>query len=161
MTRLNEIFREVTNGLICRATGKLSLDLRSGLVPNPDNSSGEAFGSAGQVVGFDLTCLSAAINGNASHPRLLVHDSPREADLNELIYRNLFRYVLSLEARFPDLDEVDPILWTKKGHSLATLLPAFLTGNTGLILHPGHACGIASSPGETEVGSAGEHPAKG
>ena len=26
--------------------------------------------------------------------------------------------------------EVDPILWTKKGHSLATLLPAFLTGNS-------------------------------
>jgi hypothetical protein len=102
MTRLNEVFREVTIGLIRRATGKLSLDLRSGLVPNPDSSSGEAFGSAGQVVGFDLTCLSAAINGNASHPRLLVHDSPREADLNELIYRNLFRYVLSLEARFPD-----------------------------------------------------------
>jgi hypothetical protein len=102
MTRLNEIFLEVTNGLIRRSTGKLSLDLRSGLVPNPDNSSGEAFGSAGQVVGFDLTCLSAAINGHASHPRILVHDSPREADLNELIYRNLFRYVLSLEARFPD-----------------------------------------------------------
>lgn len=102
MTRLNEMFLEVTNGLIRRSTGKLSLDLRSGLVPNPDNSSGEAFGSAGQVVGFDLTCLSAAINGHASHPRLLIHDSPREADLNELIYRNLFRYVLSLEARFPD-----------------------------------------------------------
>jgi hypothetical protein len=28
------------------------------------------------------------------------------------------------------LREVDPILWTKKGHSLATLLPAFLTGNS-------------------------------
>lgn len=100
LKRLNEIFREVTNGLIRRPTGKLSLDLRSGLVPNPDNSSGEAFGSAGQVVGFDLTCLAATINGHASHPRLLIHDSPREADLNEMIYHNLFRYVLSLEARF-------------------------------------------------------------
>lgn len=30
--------------------------------------------------------------------------------------------------------EVDPILWTKKGHSLATLLPVFLTGNSWLIL---------------------------
>jgi len=57
--------------------------------------------------------------------------------------------------------EVDPILWTKKGHSLATLLPAFLAGNPWLILHRRHACGIAFSPGETEVGSAGEHPAKG
>jgi hypothetical protein len=30
---------------------------------------------------------------------------------------------------FSATTEVDPILWTKKGHSLATLLPAFLTGN--------------------------------
>ena len=32
------------------------------------------------------------------------------------------------------MSEVDPILWTKKGHSLATLLPAFRTGNSWLIL---------------------------
>jgi hypothetical protein len=57
--------------------------------------------------------------------------------------------------------EVDPILWTKKGHSLATLLPAFLTGNSRLILLRRHTCDIDVSPGETEVGSAGEHPAKG
>jgi hypothetical protein len=57
--------------------------------------------------------------------------------------------------------EVDPILWTKNSPSLATLLPAFLTGNSWLTLHRRHACGIAFSPGETEVGSAGEHPAKG
>jgi hypothetical protein len=56
---------------------------------------------------------------------------------------------------------VDPILWTKKGHSLATLLPAFLTGNFWLVLHHRRACGIDFSPGETEVGSAGEHPTKG
>lgn len=102
MSRLNEMFRDVTNGLIRRPTGNLSLDLRSGLVPNPDRSAGEAFGSASQLVGFDLTCLLAAINGHASHPRLLIHDSPREADMHEFIYRNLFRYVLSLEARFPE-----------------------------------------------------------
>lgn len=101
LERLNETFQEVANGLIRRSMGKLSLDLRSGLVPNPDGLSGEAFGSAGHVVGFDLTCLSASINGHGLHPRLLIHDSPREADLNELIYRNLFRYGLSLEARFP------------------------------------------------------------
>ena len=32
--------------------------------------------------------------------------------------------------------EVDPILWTKKGHSLATLLPAFLTAAT----YPASSC---------------------
>jgi len=61
----------------------------------------------------------------------------------------------------PNRIEVDPILWTKKGHSLATLLPAFLTGHSWLLLLPRHACRIALSPGETEVGSAGEHPTKG
>src|SRR6185437_5191350 len=49
LERLNETFQEVANGLIRRSMGKLSLDLRSGLVPNPDGLSGEAFGSAGHV----------------------------------------------------------------------------------------------------------------
>ena len=59
------------------------------------------------------------------------------------------------------LFEVDPILWTKNSPSLATLLPAFLTGNAWSLLLSRPLCYIAFSPGETEVGSAGEHPAKG
>jgi hypothetical protein len=101
LERLNEVFQEVMLGLLRRQTGKLSLDLVSGIAPNPEASSGEALGSAGRVVGFDLMCLAASLDGHGHHPRFLVHDSPREADLNELIYRNLFRYVLSLEGRFP------------------------------------------------------------
>jgi len=57
--------------------------------------------------------------------------------------------------------EVDPILWTKKERFFATVLPGVLTGNFGLLLLPCDVSGIALSPGETEVGSAGEHPAKG
>jgi hypothetical protein len=56
---------------------------------------------------------------------------------------------------------VDPILWTKKGSSLATPLPAFLTGNIGLLLIVLQPSAIACAPGETEAGSAGEQPAKG
>ena len=39
----------------------------------------------------DLTCLSAAVIGQALHPRFLIHDSPREADLNELVSVGLER----------------------------------------------------------------------
>lgn len=102
LVRLNHCFQEVMNGLIRRSGGKLSLDLKSGIASNPEASSGEAMGSAGRVVGFDLVSLVASVDGFGSHPRFLIHDSPREADLNELIYRNLFQFVLKLETRFPD-----------------------------------------------------------
>jgi hypothetical protein len=57
--------------------------------------------------------------------------------------------------------EVDPILWTKNGPSLATLCrasrpPAFRCSCLRRTLF-----GIVNAPGETEVGSAGEHPTKG
>jgi len=42
-------------------------------------------------------------------------------------------YAICDEADRPN--EVDPILWTKKGRSLATLLPVCLTDNLGLLLH--------------------------
>ena len=57
--------------------------------------------------------------------------------------------------------EVDPILWTKNGRFFATLSPVCQGDDIGLPLCVGPASGIAWSPGETEGGSAGEHPAKG
>ena len=57
--------------------------------------------------------------------------------------------------------EVDPIVWTKNKRSFATLLPVFLTGNLDCSCRF-HASPVSPFvPGETEVGSAGEHPAKG
>jgi hypothetical protein len=100
MAELNEVFQYVTAALLRQASGELVLNLRDGLAPRPDEATGEAFGTAGKVIGFDLTCLAAGMYGQGRHPRFLVHDSPREADMHHTIYRNLFSFVRALEDRF-------------------------------------------------------------
>jgi hypothetical protein len=56
---------------------------------------------------------------------------------------------------------MDPILRTKKERFFATPTPAIPTGNFEYLLFLSRANAIAVLPGETEVGSAGEQPAKG
>ena len=87
----------------------------------------------------------------------------RLIDSNHLVFQGCAEAFIDHQVR-EEIDhgvEVDPILWTKKGPSLATPLPAFLTGNVGLLLIVLQPSAIACSPGETEAGSAGEQPAKG
>ncbi|MET0436251.1 MAG: DUF2326 domain-containing protein [Devosia sp.] len=50
-----------------------------------------------KIVAFDLAAMILAVNGKADMPSLLIHDSPREADLDAGIYSNLFDVVLGLE----------------------------------------------------------------
>lgn len=50
-----------------------------------------------KVIAFDLACLCASIQGQTRVPEILVHDSPREADLGLSIYNELFRLVRDLE----------------------------------------------------------------
>lgn len=47
---------------------------------------------------FDLSGLALGVTGSGHHPRFLLHDSPREADLTEAIYDELFRAAVELEA---------------------------------------------------------------
>ncbi|MGY8690440.1 MAG: hypothetical protein ACKVHP_22225, partial [Verrucomicrobiales bacterium] len=42
------------------------------------------------TLGFDLTVFLASIKGQGHHPRFLIHDSPREADMDANLYRRLF-----------------------------------------------------------------------
>lgn len=75
-----------------------------GLFPRTDDgsrSAGDAMGTS-MVFGFDLACLTASICGLGRHPRLLLHDSPREADMEPVIYNRLFRLVGDLEALFAE-----------------------------------------------------------
>jgi hypothetical protein len=53
------------------------------------------------VVLFDLAVLAMAIEGKTRHPGLLVHDSPREADLGGSIYAGLFDLAMKLEGFGP------------------------------------------------------------
>ncbi len=52
-----------------------------------------------RLLAFDLTALADAyIRDDAYHPRFLMHDSPREADLSVHIYHSLFRLINRLES---------------------------------------------------------------
>lgn len=50
-----------------------------------------------KVVIFDLAVLTLAIEGQTRFPGFLIHDSPREADLDLLVYHRLFEFVQTLE----------------------------------------------------------------
>lgn len=50
-----------------------------------------------KVVAFDIATLILTVEGTASLPGFLLHDSPREADLGQSIYDRLFRFMRSLE----------------------------------------------------------------
>jgi hypothetical protein len=54
-----------------------------------------------KLLAFDLAALALGVCGkDARHPRLLIHDSPREADLAVGIYRALFVAAHQLEQEF-------------------------------------------------------------
>jgi hypothetical protein len=54
-----------------------------------------------KVVAFDLSALAMTIEGQTRLPGLLVHDSPREADLGRSIYDRLFVFAKKLESFGP------------------------------------------------------------
>ncbi len=50
-----------------------------------------------KVIAFDLAVMCMSIEGGTHLPALLVHDSPREADLGLSVYHRLFNMVVALE----------------------------------------------------------------
>ena len=50
-----------------------------------------------KVVAFDLATLLMSIEGETRLPALLIHDSPREADLGESLFHQIFRLAADLE----------------------------------------------------------------
>ena len=55
------------------------------------------------VLAFDLAALCQSIEGQAHLPALLLHDSPREADLSEALYARVFHAVRAIEEQCPAL----------------------------------------------------------
>ena len=86
------------------AGGAIEIDAR-GIHPRPSAAvaaSGEALSTSATVLGFDLACLTSSVCGLGHHPRLLMHDSPREADMEVQMYYPLFTVVADLERAFGD-----------------------------------------------------------
>jgi len=92
---VREAFREVVracigekfDGKIIEQDGHLKFQLITGC-----GQQGEAVETL-TVILADLCTMKMAIDGRTSLPGLLVHDSPREADLDHLAYAKLFEYV--------------------------------------------------------------------
>ncbi|MEM1348850.1 MAG: hypothetical protein AAGI01_09860 [Myxococcota bacterium] len=55
-----------------------------------------------KVVAFDLAALLFAMEGEAALPGLLIHDSPREADLGASLYARIFDFVHGLAQVTPE-----------------------------------------------------------
>jgi len=53
--------------------------------------------TAAKLISFDLAAMVWGMENRGHHPRFLIHDSPREADMAEDIYAGLFDAALALE----------------------------------------------------------------
>jgi hypothetical protein len=57
-----------------------------------------------KILAFDLAAMVLSVEGAGYHPRFLIHDGPREADMARLIYERFFLYARKLEQSFDDTD---------------------------------------------------------
>lgn len=64
-------------------------------------SGGGAYNALSTVV-FDYSAILARLHGLGHHPGFLIHDSPRESDMEPSLYRPLFRLLKRLADSAPD-----------------------------------------------------------
>lgn len=79
-----------------------------------------------KLLAFDLAALTASIQGQGVHPRFLLHDGPREADLSPDIYARLFLLAQNLEACFAKTPGFQYILTTTTAPPDAFATPPWL-----------------------------------
>lgn len=53
-----------------------------------------------KILAFDLAAMLLSAEGFGHHPRFLIHDSPREADMANDIYQRFFMYMETLERAY-------------------------------------------------------------
>lgn len=53
-----------------------------------------------KYIAFDIASVILSVEGRSHHPRFLIHDGPREADMAEIIYNQIFNYMEYLENQF-------------------------------------------------------------
>jgi len=100
---LETIFQQLVASLMPRGcSGKMRLDgngLHTDILLERGVGLSTAAVESFKIVAFDLAAMILSVNGKARMPSLLIHDSPREADLDAEIYSNLFDFVLNLEGK--------------------------------------------------------------
>ena len=94
---LKKIFGEQTSGSV-------KIDA-NGLHPNPDHHlapAGAVLSVMMTVLAFDIASLSTSMKGIGHHPRFLIHDSPREGNMDTPLFTRLLEIVHLLEKEFND-----------------------------------------------------------
>ena len=107
------LFSEVYQQLLQKifgeeARGSIKVD-GHGLHPAPDEQltpAGAALSVMTTVVAFDIASLSTSVRGIGQHPRFLMHDSPRDGDVEASLFAKLFEIVRELEQEFEDPDTI-------------------------------------------------------
>jgi hypothetical protein len=117
------------------ATGSIQVD-GFGLQPKPAKQltpGGRALSAMATVVSFDLACVMLSIAGVGNHPRFLIHDSPREGEMEMPLFKRIFDVGCYLESCFGEaLPSFQYIVTTTKAP------PSYCTDveqHTRLILH--------------------------
>jgi len=98
--RLDVLFRYVARGIL-GSEADCGLKLTGAGIQAWLSAEGVAMESMKAVV-FDLAAMLMAVEGRASLPALLVHDSPREADLAHSLYQKLLLLAVQLERVGPN-----------------------------------------------------------
>lgn len=89
------------------AIGQIQVDA-NGLQPIPDQKlapAGAAMSAMTTVLAFDIASVAASIAGVGQHPRFLMHDSPREGEMQPPLFHRLFEIVIDLEQQFERPEE--------------------------------------------------------
>ena len=104
--QLSALYQEIVQAVLGESvTGEIRLTGREfdcSIERNGDVSSSAI--DTIKILAFDLSALAASIAGIGNHPRFLIHDSPREADMAPLTYKRLFLWARELEKVFDGLD---------------------------------------------------------
>lgn len=100
----SQIFDQIIKRLVTEdLTGALSfgsVETRATLTRHGVLES-EAY-KALRCIAYDFTALVAAFNGIGHHPGFLLHDSPRESDLEPSLYHPIFELIADLEKQAPE-----------------------------------------------------------
>ena len=100
--QLSHLYDQVVRGVLGNSvSGSIELGgryLSARIERNGDVSSGAI--DTIKILAFDLASMAASVAGQGHHPRFLLHDSPREADMAALTYQRFFLWVRQLESLF-------------------------------------------------------------
>lgn len=107
--RFSDVYEHILKEIFGpEASGKINVD-GHGLQPVPHPRlapTGAALSVMTTVLAFDVCALAASIAGIGHHPRFLLHDSPREGDMEGPLFRRLFEIVFELESMFDDPEDI-------------------------------------------------------